>query len=65
MLTNALGIIDKEHGGPLYDGACIIQPPLKIWICYRSLSTACYGLYDRVLGSKFSKLMLMHEYALK
>lgn len=24
MLANALGIIDREHDGPLYDGSCII-----------------------------------------
>ena len=65
MVANALGTIDREHGGPLYDGACIIQCPLKIWICYKSLSSACFGLYDRNLGMKYSGLMLDHEYALK
>lgn len=37
MLTNALGEIDKEHGGPLYDGACIIQAPMKIWMSYKAM----------------------------
>lgn len=65
ILTNALAQIDREHNGPLFDGACIVQAPMKIWVCHQTLSTSLGGLYDRVLSRKYTDLMLDQEDALK
>jgi predicted alpha/beta-fold hydrolase len=61
VLTNAIGEIDSEHKGALYDGACIIQCPMRIWIGYKTLSTSLFGFYNYALCSKFVSLYIEHE----
>ena len=65
ILANALARIDKDHGGPLFDGACILQCPLNLTVCYETLSSTLFGLYDQFNAQHFSQVLLNHEYALK
>lgn len=65
VLTNAIAKMDEENGGPLFDGACVIQAPMKIWICVKSLKSNACGLYNYALGKKFANLYLEHEAALR
>ena len=69
-MTNTLGCIDSDELGlgdsrPRYDGACIIQSPMRMWLAYACFSTSAFGLYNKVLAQSMSEILLRHEAVMK
>lgn len=60
ILGNLLGMIGKP-GDPVFDGACIVQAPIKMWETQATFFSSLGGLYNRKLGQGIKRLMLLHE----
>lgn len=62
ILSILLGhISDGNQSGIKFDGACIIQAPMRLWIALQGLHNSLFGLYNLSMGHKLKKLLLTHE----
>ena len=61
LLTNVLGT-EKDF---FLDAACVINACMKMVETDENFRTACYGLYNRVLGKQLYALIIENEPAMR
>ena len=67
LMSNALAHIDStvKSDKPLFQGAIIVQAPIRMWMCYHTIATAANGLFNKALSESLCRLMMSHEPVLK
>ena len=58
-------LLGEDGENSLFDAACCVQCPMKVWVATSNAKITAGGFYDRALAGPVADLYLLHEPVLK